>query len=527
MNIFFGKISTTFNIEQLEKGYYRTTNGKAWFGGIDVGDYAYIIGGGKIQFWKAINWVKENGADRLNFEILSSNLNLVSKQFIALRFFKITKALTVMTSRSAKQAFFKLDILEEHSIEDLQNPEFYTDKNLYRKIVLNSSLQEVKDNSRDIQLYFENDALKLYHHDFIRDVEYQSFKDNLKYENRGCSQKDTVLRMVNESKDFTPREFTYMDLSIRQLYDTFFCEYKEKLKEGDTKDVNLDDLDENSANRLDSVIYPLNQILYGPPGTGKTYNTVLKAAEIIEKREISDYASAQEVFNDNLGNKIEFVTFHQNYSYEDFIQGLRPDTNCGSLSFNKKDGVFKKISDRALEDEDSNYVIIIDEINRANISRVFGELITLIEPDKRSNGSIPMTCTLPSGDCFTVPSNLYIIGTMNTADKSIALLDVALRRRFCFVPMYPKYDIPGIDLYDRDVLEKINAEIILRKGYDFQIGHAYFMGDDNKDCENRMNNKVIPLLLEYFMNDEKEVKDILRKANVELVENSWPLRIKN
>ena len=93
--------------------------------------------------------------------------------------------------------------------------------------------------------------------------------------------------------------------------------------------------------------------------------------------------------------------------------------------------------------------------------------------------------------------------------------------------MYPKYNIAGVDLYDRDVLEKINAEIILRKGYDFQIGHAYFMGDDNKDCENRMNNKVIPLLLEYFMNDEKEVKDILRKANVELVENSWPLRIKN
>lgn len=385
----------------------------------------------------------------------------------------------------------------------------------------------------------------------------------------------------------------------------------------------------------DDMNFPLNTILYGPPGTGKTYNTILRAAQIIENRVIDSYDEAQEVFKANLHDKIEFITFHQNYSYEDFIQGLRPDTeNDNQLTFERKDGVFKEIADKALKNlmesekpqlskrpfeevfnefinplvegeieeievkmkkvsyfitaisnksidfrkasggtahtlsigtlkkmylaesvleiqglasyytalltellklgKDSsgkkeqikrqNYVIIIDEINRANISRVFGELITLIEPDKRSHGAIPLEARLPSGDPFIVPSNLFIIGTMNTADKSIALLDIALRRRFEFESMYPKYEIEGQEIYDVQILEKINKQIIKSKGHDFQIGHAYFMGDNN-DLVQRMNKKVIPLLLEYYMNDEKEVKGILNSAGLIIEENSWPLKI--
>ena len=131
---------------------------------------------------------------------------------------------------------------------------------------------------------------------------------------------------------------------------------------------------------------------------------------------------------------------------------------------------------------------------------------------------------LPSGDPFIVPSNLFIIGTMNTADKSIALLDIALRRRFEFESMYPKYEIEDQEIYDVEILEKINKQIIKSKGHDFQIGHAYFMGD-NKDLVQRMNKKVIPLLLEYYMNDEKEVKGILNSAGLIIEENSWPLKI--
>lgn len=399
--------------------------------------------------------------------------------------------------------------------------------------------------------------------------------------------------------------------------------------------------------------FPLNTILYGPPGTGKTYNTILRAAEIVENRKIDSYKEALAIFKANLHNQIEFITFHQNYSYEDFIQGLRPDTKqeTEQLLFKKSDGVFKKIADRALKnykesekapeeiskekrfvealetlkemimeseepikinetayftaveddafrysgdnwtlgekgfngfrmkysdlerffEEDvkerkeiknlsnisglakqhatyfikafglvkslipkflnnveevkkKNYVIIIDEINRANISRVFGELITLIEPDKRSHGAIPLEARLPSGDSFIVPSNLYIIGTMNTADKSIALLDIALRRRFEFESMYPLYEITGEKIYDVDILKKINDKIISSKGHDFQIGHAYFMGENTNLIE-RMNKKVIPLLLEYYMNDEKDVKGILQSVELKIEDGSWPLRI--
>lgn len=384
----------------------------------------------------------------------------------------------------------------------------------------------------------------------------------------------------------------------------------------------------NNSSKPDT--FPLNQILYGPPGTGKTYNTVLKAAKIVRGNENISYDEALKVFNENLNDQIEFITFHQNYSYEDFIQGLRPDTENGKdLSFEKKDGVFKRIADRALKNIEAsnnpssvkkdfdvvfqellqpfydgdveeleikmkkssfyitevgeksiefrknigdsnhtlsintlrkmydkgendiilgglqpyynpilellltkgksqvttvsrkNYVIIIDEINRANISRVFGELITLIEEDKRSHGKIPMRVTLPSGDSFIVPSNLYIIGTMNTADKSISLLDIALRRRFEFVPMYPNTLIQGVN--SPTVLETINAEIIKRKGHDFTIGHAYFMGE-TYTLEKTINSKVIPLLLEYFMNDEKEVATILKAADIEVT--GWPMQMK-
>lgn len=281
----------------------------------------------------------------------------------------------------------------------------------------------------------------------------------------------------------------------------------------------------------DETAYPLNTIFYGPPGTGKTCNTILRAAQLIENRIITDYKEAQRIFNKNLGDRIEFITFHQNYSYEDFIQGLRPDVNhSGGLAFERKDGVFKRIADRALKsmnDEKNgrkNYVIVIDEINRANISRVFGELITLIEPDKRSHGAIPLQCTLPSGEKFVVPSNLYVIATMNTADKSIALLDIALRRRFEFEPMYPLYEIEGHEIHAVDVLKKINKCIRELKGHDFQIGHAYFMGN-HSDLIEGMNKKVIPLLLEYFMNDEKEVKGILESAGLVLENDVYPIRI--
>ncbi len=289
--------------------------------------------------------------------------------------------------------------------------------------------------------------------------------------------------------------------------------------------------------------YHLNQILYGPPGTGKTYHTVRLAAQILTCDDSIPYNKAVEEFNKENGKRLEFITFHQNFSYEDFIQGIRPkidEKNKNGLQFTKHDGIFKKIADKAKDNRENSYVLIIDEINRANISRVFGELITLIEKDKRWNddeSKVKWKVTLPSGDSFDIPDNLFIIGTMNTADKSIALLDVALRRRFTFIPMYPLYhpDVTyknsSYSVYLKKLNEKIVEELKKGRGNDLQIGHSYFMELENEDdFIEAMNNKVIPLLMEYFMNNVEDVetlvRDSLKEMDFEIIGNSYPIQIK-
>lgn len=407
---------------------------------------------------------------------------------------------------------------------------------------------------------------------------------------------------------------------------------------------------------------PLNQILYGPPGTGKTYNTVIKAMEIInpncleydEKGKVSNYFDVKKEFDKAKDNhQIEFVTFHQSYSYEEFVEGIKPyipewdsETNTEicyigsngifkdickkatknlyklvnnnemqSVSFNEVFNIFKEkypkgtdfenllnisydstdliyhfgkqdqdrkidlskikqlfnsnkqyrtASDfnreyggnvslkgyhhtfykelmnikEAIEDEkqvsiESNeesivnpeapkYIFIIDEINRGDVSKIFGELITLIEEDKRIGNKYQMKITLPySKEQFGVPNNLYIIGTMNTADRSIALLDTALRRRFDFEEIMPKPE-----LLRGKVVEEINLQILLTRineritdkyDRDHQIGHSYLMGVNTKEqLERAYKNRILPLLNEYFYNESKTVAEILNCSEDEL-----------
>lgn len=249
--------------------------------------------------------------------------------------------------------------------------------------------------------------------------------------------------------------------------------------------------------------------------------------------------------SNNLKHFVEFITFHQSYSYEEFVEGIKPDITSKDLKYEYNKGIFKEMCIRANSDPDNNYVLVIDEINRGNISKIFGELITLIETDKRikANGEndfidneliitsdskqseTALTVRLPyTKQEFGIPDNLYIIGTMNTADKSLTLLDVALRRRFEFVPKYPQYDKTedGQTIYYSDFLKKLNEKIFeKKKSADYLIGHSYFMCKDGEpQLRDILNKKVIPLLMEYFNNKVGEVTDILKFANPNIEYNS-------
>jgi hypothetical protein len=223
-----------------------------------------------------------------------------------------------------------------------------------------------------------------------------------------------------------------------------------------------------------------------------------------------------------------FVTFHQSYGYEDFIEGLKPVVNDdGDVSYKVEAGVFKEISERARHDPENNHVLVIDEINRGNIAKIFGELITLIEDDKRSEANKKgLSVKLPySKTEFSVPSNLYILGTMNTADRSIALLDIALRRRFTFLEIMPDYsiiefDVGGVNI--ASLLEGLNITVSALIDRDHQIGHSYFcdLADQEEDlAKDKLYfiwyKKIIPLLQEYFYNDWEQLKLILGDFVVE------------
>ena len=261
----------------------------------------------------------------------------------------------------------------------------------------------------------------------------------------------------------------------------------------------------------------LNVILYGPPGTGKTYVTASRCVGICDGEEPADDEQMRRRYRDLVTEgRIEFVTFHQSYGYEEFVEGLRPETGSGGIRLKATNGVLKRIARRAQESEGEPYVLVIDEINRANVSKVLGELITLLEEDKRQGAENEVAVTLPhSGERFTLPANLYLLGTMNTADRSIALLDTALRRRFQFEELAPNptllkatAEATGVDL--PAVLATMNERLEWLLDRDHLIGHAWFMTAGSRaEVDEVMRRKIIPLLAEYFYDDWAKVRAVL------------------
>jgi len=278
---------------------------------------------------------------------------------------------------------------------------------------------------------------------------------------------------------------------------TKHTEYVEKLK-------SLIGIDDQSPPISKPMPMPpaLNTILYGPPGTGKTYALIKYMECFVESK---------------------YITFHQSYCYEDFVEGIKPlmsDVSAGKLSYEIKPGIFKNMVNMALNDPDHNYALLIDEINRGNVASIFGELIALIEEDKRKGApnELPPTQLPYSRERFVVPGNLYIIGAMNTADRSVEALDTALRRRFTFVAISPdpkQIGQPGnleVDL--QHLLITINARIEKLLDKDHCIGHSYFMGiaqtnDPLGELRNIFSTRILPLLEEYFYGDPAKIGMVL------------------
>ena len=249
-----------------------------------------------------------------------------------------------------------------------------------------------------------------------------------------------------------------------------------------------------------------NIILQGSPGVGKTYAAKRLVYSLIGRKD---------------EDKIKMIQFHQNYSYEDFIMGFRPEEDG---SFKLRNGIFHNFCSKASKDKENAYYFIIDEINRGNLSKIFGELLMLIESDKRGvEFSVPLT--YKQEEDFHVPENVHIIGMMNTADRSLAIMDYALRRRFCFIEIEPAFKIKEFENHLRNsILHEGDADKIIKKmiglnkeieedsnlGKGFKIGHSYFCNPSREEdwYKNIIEYEINPLIEEYWFDDDEKVAQI-------------------
>ena len=261
-------------------------------------------------------------------------------------------------------------------------------------------------------------------------------------------------------------------------------------------------IDESDYDRLHNLLLcKKNVILQGAPGVGKTFSAMRLAYSMMGEKDDS---------------RVEMVQFHQNYTYEDFIMGYKPTDNGG---FVIKEGVFYKFCKKAAADAERDYFFIIDEINRGNLSKIFGELLMLIEKGYR-NKHIKLAY---NDDLFHVPDNIYIIGMMNTADRSLAMIDYALRRRFSFFEMRPGFDSKGFKNYQKslgnekfdkiiEAVTHLNETIVKDDslGAGFCIGHSYFCEQticDEKWLRNVVEFDIIPMLREYWFDNDKKFRE--------------------
>jgi 5-methylcytosine-specific restriction protein B len=282
----------------------------------------------------------------------------------------------------------------------------------------------------------------------------------------------------------------------------------------------LPPLDQFSA-RIEAILRRKGQVvLYGPPGTGKTYRALAVANELAARhafqKGFADLNAPERAAVADGDGMVRVCTFHPGWGYEDFIEGLRPATINGQMGFEPRDGIFKRLCLDAAGQPNRQFFLVLDEINRGDLPRIFGELITTIEYDKRGRQiKLPIT-----GSFFAVPRNVFMIGTMNTADRSISLMDTALRRRFGFVELMPDSALlagrKAGGLLLGAWLDALNTRLrrhLKRDARNLQIGHAYLMPPQPitsvAEFARVLRDDIIPLLEEYCYDDFTTLRDIL------------------
>ncbi len=340
---------------------------------------------------------------------------------------------------------------------------------------------------------YEYDTSKPYHK--IRKVKW-THKGNWKSKDKLPTKTLTDItdyhEFVNRIKEFfesegdsdAPPEIIYPEYNIEKFLEEVY--------------VNEDDYN----TLVDLVKNKKNLIVEGAPGVGKTFMAKRLAYSIMGEKDVS---------------RVMMVQFHQSYSYEDFVMGYRPSKE----GFDLRNGSFYNFCKKAEEDSDNEYFFIIDEINRGNLSKIFGELFMLIENDKR--GEKNKIQLLYSDELFFIPKNVYIIGLMNTADRSLAMIDYALRRRFAFFDLKPGFGSDGFKTYQKklatiefdeliEVMKELNQDIRDDEslGEGFRIGHSYLCNIKPENIEEKLNYiieyELIPLLKEYWFDDNEKVE---------------------